>query len=73
MTKMRKIGLTVMMAVFAAALFAAPARRGWFVQKLEDGSVAEVQQIGDEHYHYFITREEKPFPVCLVFSKCSRR
>lgn len=59
MTKMRKIGLTVMMAVFAAALFAAPARRGWFVQKLEDGSVAEVQQIGDEHYHYFITREGK--------------
>ena len=59
MMTIRKIGLMVMMVVYTAVLFAAPARRGWFVQKMEDGSMTEVQQIGDEHYHYLITREGK--------------
>ena len=54
---MRKIGMTLILAVCAVSLFAAPARRGWMTRTLSDGTSIEVQQIGDEYYHCMITRE----------------
>ena len=59
MMSMRKIGMTLILAVCAVSLFAAPARRGWMRRTLSDGSSVEVQQIGDEYYHCMITREGK--------------
>ena len=56
---MRKFGLIALIMVYAASLFAVPARRGWMPRVLADGSVVEVQQIGDEYYHYMVTRDGK--------------
>ena len=40
-------------------LFAVPARRGWQTRTQADGTTIEVQQIGDEFYHYMINRAGK--------------
>lgn len=40
-------------------LFAVPARRGWQVRTQADGTTIEVQQVGDEFYHYMINRAGK--------------
>lgn len=56
---MRKIGMTLILAVCVVCLFAAPARRGWMTRTLSDGTSVEVQQVGDEYYHCMVTREGK--------------
>ena len=56
---MRKIGFIVLLMAFAASVFAAPARRGWVTRTLADGTAVEVQQVGDEHYHFMVTRDGK--------------
>ena len=39
--------------------YAAPARHGWQVRQQADGSTIEVQQMGDEFYHFWHTRDGK--------------
>ncbi len=41
------------------SVFAVPARRGWENRMLANGEIVEVQQMGDEFYHFFITRDGK--------------
>ena len=59
MKTMRKIGIIVFGVVCTLSLFAAPARRGWFPRTLADGTVVQVQQIGDEYYHFMVTQDGK--------------
>lgn len=56
---MRKLGLIALVLAYAASLFAAPARRGWTMRTLADGTSVEVQQVGDEFDHYLVTRDGK--------------
>jgi len=59
MKTMRKIGIIAFFVICALSLLAAPARRGWFPRTLADGTSVEVQQIGDEHYHFMVTKDGK--------------
>lgn len=46
-----------MLLIAAATIVnAVPARRGWQVYTQADGTTIEVQQMGDEFYHYMINR-----------------
>ena len=38
---------------------AVPAKRGWQTRTQADGTTIEVQQVGDEFYHYMINRDGK--------------
>ena len=38
---------------------AVPARRGWQTRTQADGTTVEVQQMGDEFYHYWMTKDGK--------------
>ena len=44
------------MALSANAI---PAYRGWQTRTMEDGTTVEVQQLGDEYYHYYVNRDGK--------------
>ena len=54
---MKKILSLVIVSVIAMMAYAVPARRGWQTRTQADGTTIEVQQIGDEFYHYMINRE----------------
>ena len=56
---MKKITTLSLLLVVAMTLFAVPARRGWQTRTQADGTTIEVQQIGDEFYHYTINRDGK--------------
>ena len=56
---MKKITTLSLLLVVAMTLFAVPARRGWQVRTQADGTTIEVQQVGDEFYHYMINRAGK--------------
>lgn len=56
---MRKIEFLSLLIVVSLSVFAAPARRGWENRTLANGDVVEVQQMGDEFYHFFVTRDGK--------------
>lgn len=56
---MKKITTFFLLCVFALAVNAVPARRGWQTRTQADGTTIEVQQLGDEFYHYFITKDGK--------------
>ena len=56
---MKKVISIAIISCLALAAYAMPARRGWQTRTQADGSTIEVQQIGDEHYHYFINRDGK--------------
>ena len=50
------IALLLAVATIANAI---PARRGWQTRTQADGTTIEVQQMGDEFYHYYINRDGK--------------
>ncbi len=54
---MRKILTFLLLCVFAVTANAVPARRGWQTRVQTDGTTIEVQQFGDEFYHYMINRD----------------
>ena len=56
---MKKIFMAVMLCAMAMATYAVPARRGWQTRTQADGTTIEVQQMGDEFYHYMINRDGK--------------
>ena len=56
---MRKILTFLLLCVFAVTVNAVPARRGWQTRVQADGTTIEVQQFGDEFYHYMINRDGK--------------
>lgn len=43
----------------ASAMLAVPAKRGWQTKTQADGTMIEVQLVGDEFYHYWETRDGK--------------
>ena len=54
---MKKITTFCLSLLVAITAFAVPARRGWQTRTQADGTTIEVQQVGDEFYHYMINRE----------------
>ena len=54
---MRKIVAAILLCGLALTASAVPARRGWQTRTQADGTTIEVQQMGDEYYHYMINRE----------------
>lgn len=56
---MKKSILTMLLLAAAMIINAVPAKRGWQTRTQADGTTIEVQQIGDEFYHYTINREGK--------------
>ena len=56
---MRKIGYIIILLAVCLSVYAAPARRGWMPRVLADGTEVEVQQYGDEYYHFMVTRDGK--------------
>ena len=51
---------TIIYLLFATALAAVPAHRSWHVYRQADGTSLELMLIGDEHFHYYITRDNVP-------------
>ncbi|MCR5533433.1 MAG: M6 family metalloprotease domain-containing protein [Paludibacteraceae bacterium] len=41
----------------ASAMLAVPAKRGWQTKTQADGTMVELQLVGDEFYHYWVNRE----------------
>ena len=56
---MKKSIFVVLLLAAAMIANAMPARRGWQTREQADGTTIEVQQMGDEFYHYFVNREGK--------------
>lgn len=56
---MKKIVSLFAVCIIAMMAYAVPAKRGWQTCTQADGTTIEVQQLGDEYYHYFINREGK--------------
>jgi len=56
---MKKIFSLLLVAVMATTVMAVPAKRGWQTRTQADGTTIEVQQMGDEFYHYTINKEGK--------------
>ena len=56
---MKKVFMMMMLCAVTLAAYAVPARRGWQVRTQADGTTIEVQQVGDEFYHYMINRDGK--------------
>lgn len=54
---MKKICSIIVFCFILAAVYAAPARRGWQTRTLTDGTTIELQLQGDEFYHYYQTRD----------------
>ena len=54
---MRKILSLIIICTITMMAYAVPARRGWQTRTQADGTTIEVQQIGDEFYHYMINRD----------------
>lgn len=45
---------------FATAMMAVPAHGSWHVYLQADGTQLELMLIGDEHFHYYLTRDNVP-------------
>lgn len=56
---MKKIVSLAIVCVIAMMAYAVPARRGWQTCTQADGTTIEVQQLGDEYYHYWTTKDGK--------------
>lgn len=54
---MRKTVLCLLLLAAAITLNAVPAYRGWQTRTQADGSTIDIQQVGDEFYHYMINRD----------------
>ena len=56
---MKKIVSLFTVCIIAMMTYAVPAKRGWQTRTQADGTTIEVQQVGDEFYHFMINREGK--------------
>lgn len=56
---MKRLFSIVVLCGFVLAANAVPARRGWQTRTQADGTTIEIQQVGDEFYHYMINRDGK--------------
>ena len=56
---MKKFLSFILLCAFAVTASAVPARRGWQTRTQADGSTIEIQQLGDEYYHFMINRDGK--------------
>lgn len=56
---MKKIVSLFAVCIIAMMAYAVPAKRGWQTRTQADGTTIEVQQFGDEFYHYMINRDGK--------------
>ncbi len=56
---MKKIVSLIIVFVIALMAYAVPARRGWQTITQVDGTNVEVQVVGDEFYHFMMTRDGK--------------
>ena len=56
---MRKI-LLLALLMSASVAFAVPAKKMWRTVTQQDGTKVELMLIGDENFHYFITRDNVP-------------
>ena len=56
---MKRLFSIVVLCGFVLAANAVPARRGWQIRTQADGTTIEIQQVGDEFYHYMINRDGK--------------
>lgn len=56
---MKKIVSLFTVCIIAMMAYAVPAKRGWQTRTQADGTTIEVQQVGDEFYHFMINREGK--------------
>ena len=54
---MKKILSIAIICAMAMGVNAVPAKRGWQTRTQADGTTIEIQQMGDEYYHYMINRE----------------
>ena len=59
---MRKI-LFFVFLMSAAVAFAVPAKRMWRTVTQQDGTTVELMLVGDENFHYFITRDNVPVVI----------
>lgn len=56
---MKKIFSLCLSLLIAMTVLAVPAKRGWQTRTQADGTQIEVQQFGDEFYHYMLNRDGK--------------
>ncbi|MBR6066006.1 MAG: M6 family metalloprotease domain-containing protein [Paludibacteraceae bacterium] len=56
---MKKIVTMMLLCGLSLAAYAVPAKRGWQTRTQADGTTIEVQQFGDEFYHYMLNRDGK--------------
>ena len=56
---MKKILSIAVLCFVALAINAVPAKRGWQTRTQADGTTIEIQQVGDEFYHYMINKDGK--------------
>ncbi len=56
---MRKI-VFVLLMLCATTTWAVPAKREWRMMKQTDGTSIELMLVGDEHFHYYLTRDSVP-------------
>ena len=54
---MKKNIVIMLLLAVATVANAIPARRGWQSRTQADGTTIELQQMGDEYYHYMINRD----------------
>ena len=51
---------TIISFFFASVMMAVPAHRSWHFYQQADGTLLELMLIGDEHFHYYMTRDNVP-------------
>lgn len=56
---MKKVVTMMLLCGLSLAAYAVPAKRGWQTRTQADGTTIEVQQFGDEFYHYMLNRDGK--------------
>ena len=61
-TLLKTLALVAFLAVGANA-HAIPARSQWSTYYRADGSKVSAMLVGDEHYHYYITRDQQPLQM----------
>ena len=57
---MRKIGMLTLLLTLVTAAWAVPAKKCWRTMTQPDGTSVELMLLGDESFHYFITRDSIP-------------
>ena len=55
--KMKRLVMATLLSAVCLAVSAIPAKRGWHVLTLSDGTEVKAQLTGDEHLHYWLTED----------------